>query len=192
MPHSTTSPTPRRPHRTMRPFTAAAGVPVPPGEGGAELPGRMRSGHRRGVGIAGRGGHLAELRFRGPVPHAYLGRLLHDRGHFGGVARGEPGARRARGRGPGRALPAAALSVRLLRENHPRHAAHRASVLLLLHHRYGLGHRQPGAGGHSHPVAVLGCLHRRNRPAAACCRWTRGRWKRPEPSASPAPKPCAT
>ena len=30
MPHSTTSPTPRRPHRTMRPFTAAAGVPVPP------------------------------------------------------------------------------------------------------------------------------------------------------------------
>ena len=30
MPHSTTSPTPRRPHRTMRPFTAAAGTPVRP------------------------------------------------------------------------------------------------------------------------------------------------------------------
>ena len=59
--------------------------------------------------------------------------------------------------GPGRALPVAALSVRLLRNSSGRHAAHRASVLLTTSSVSALGvHRQPGAGGHSHPVAVLG------------------------------------
>lgn len=28
--------------------------------------------------------------------------------------------------------------------------------------------------------------------AAACCRWTRGKWRQPGPSASPVPKPYAT
>ena len=80
------------------------------------------------------------------------------------------------------------LPVRLLRENHPRHAAHRAGVLLLLHHRHGLGHRQPRARRHHHPVAVLRRLHRRNRARQPAVADANGAW----PSASPASKPCAT
>ncbi|MFR3452333.1 MAG: ABC transporter permease subunit [Collinsella sp.] len=49
------------------------------------------------------------------------------------------------------------------------------------HHRHGLGHRQPGARRHHHPVAILGRLHRRKSCAAACCRWTRGKWRQPGP-----------
>ena len=63
--------------------------------------------------------------------------------------------RRARGPWARAALPAAALSVRLLRENHPRHAAHRAKCASSTTSSVRPGASTAGAGGHSHPVAVL-------------------------------------
>lgn len=72
-----------------------------------------------------------------------------------------------------------------------RHAAHRASVLLLLHHRHGLGHRQPGARRHHHPVAILGA-YIAEIVRGSLLSLDAGQMEAAGPSASPVPKPYAT
>lgn len=114
------------------------------------------------------GRHRAQFRFCGAIPHTHLGWLLSYGVHLAIQPCWEFDHRDSGSFGAERALLTSALSLRFLREDHSRHAAHCADLSVLLHHRHSMGCREPRSCRYSYPFGIRWRLYCRDHP-----RWIR-------------------
>lgn len=124
------------------------------------------------------GRHRAQFRFRGAISCAHLGWFLPYGIHLAIQPCWEFDHRDSGSFGAEGALLTSALSLRFLREDHSRHAAHCADLSVLLHHRHSMGCREPRSCRYPYPFGIRWRLYCRDHPRRiriASARSDRGR-----------------